>query len=250
MRNILILGGTTEASALAARLADLGETATLSYAGRTETPKAQPIPTRVGGFGGVAGLVDYIRVNNVTHLIDATHPFAAQMSRHAVVAAQEACIQLIACTRPAWRPVQGDLWICVPDIPAAVAALAGPPQHVFLALGRMHLDAFAAQPQHHYLLRLVDPPEVSPPLPQHQVIVARGPFAEADDTALMRDHRISIVVAKNAGGKGAAAKLAAARALHLPVVMIDRPALPARREATNVAEVLNWLDHAGTDLGV
>ncbi len=250
MHTILILGGTTEASALAARLADLGESATLSYAGRVESPKAQPIPTRTGGFGGIAGLADYIRTNSITHLIDATHPFATQMSRHAVLAAQETGIRLIAYTRPPWHPVPGDDWTRVPDIAAAVAALAGPPQRIFLALGRMHIDAFAAWPQHHYLLRLVDPPEIPPPLPHHTAIVARGPFTEAGDTALMLQHRITLVVAKNAGGKGASAKLAAARALSLPVLMIDRPAAPDRSEATNLQQVLDWLDHVGTDLGV
>jgi precorrin-6A/cobalt-precorrin-6A reductase len=250
MRNILILGGTTEASALAARLAELGETATLSYAGRVESPRAQPVPTRTGGFGGVAGLVDFLKVNNITHVVDATHPFAAQMSRHAVLAAQQAGVALVAFTRPAWRPVPGDLWTRVPDIPAAIAALDGPPQRIFLALGRMHVEAFAAQPQHHYLLRLVDPPETPPSLPHHTVVIARGPFTEPDDTALLHRHGITLVVAKNAGGKGASAKLAAARVLRLPVLMIDRPPAPERREANSLQEVLDWLDHAGTERGV
>jgi precorrin-6A/cobalt-precorrin-6A reductase len=250
MRNILILGGTTEASALAARLADLGETATLSYAGRVESPKAQPVPTRTGGFGGVAGLVDFLKVNNITHVVDATHPFAAQMSRHAVLAAQQAGVELVAFTRPAWRPVPGDLWTRVTDIPAAIAALDGPPQRIFLALGRMHVEAFAAQPQHHYLLRLVDPPETPPSLPHHTVVIARGPFTETDDTALLHQHGITLVVAKNAGGKGASAKLAAARVLRLPVLVIDRPPAPERREANSLQEVLDWLDHASTERGV
>jgi precorrin-6A/cobalt-precorrin-6A reductase len=250
MRNTLILGGTTEASALAQKLADLGETAVLSYAGRVDEPKAQPVEVRVGGFGGVAGLVDYIRMNNVSHLVDATHPFAAGMSGNAVQAAAITGIPLIALTRAPWAPVPGDDWARVPDIPAAVAALSGPPQRVFLALGRMHLAGFAAQPQHHYILRLVDPPESPPPLPQHSVIVARGPFDLAGDMALMEQHGVQRVVAKNAGGKGASAKLAAARALGLPVLMIDRPVLPHRAEAQTVAAVIDWLDHSGTERGV
>lgn len=136
-----------------------------------------------------------------------------------------------------------------------MAALAGAPQRVFLALGRLNLAAFAAQPQHHYLLRLVDPPEGPLPLPDATVVVARGPFAVADDIALLRAHRIDRIVAKNAGGAGAEAKLAAARALGLPVLLIDRTAAPARREAATVLEVLAWLDqgavdHDGTDRGV
>jgi precorrin-6A/cobalt-precorrin-6A reductase len=249
MRNILILGGTTEATALAQALAQRGDTAVLSYAGRVETPRAQPVPVRTGGFGGVAGLTEYLRINNVTHLVDATHPFAATMSENAVVAAREAGVPLVALTRPAWQPVPGDNWRSVPDIPSAVQAVAGESQRVFLALGRMHLAEFAAQPQHHYVLRLVDPPLGRLPLPQTTVIVSRGPFRVADDTGLMREHRIELVVCKNAGGDGASAKLAAARGLGIPVLMIDRPVLPPRREMHEVAEVLRWLDHSA-NLGV
>ena len=250
MRNILILGGTTEASALAVKLAGLGETAVLSYAGRVEDPRPQPVQTRVGGFGGVAGLTEYIRVNNVTHLVDATHPFAAQISGNAVLAAQGTGTPLIALSRAPWKPVPGDDWHLVPDVPAAVAALNGQARRIFLALGRMHLTAFAEQAQHHYILRLVDPPAEVPPLPHHTVIVARGPFDLAGDTALLKTHRVELVVARNAGGKGASAKLAAARVLGLPVLMIDRPLLPPRPEVQTVAQVIDWLDHSGTERGV
>jgi precorrin-6A/cobalt-precorrin-6A reductase len=250
MRKILILGGTTEAGALAVRLAERGETAVLSYAGRVEDPKPQPVATRVGGFGGAAGLADYICVNNVTHLVDATHPFAAQISGNAMLAAQDTGTPLIALSRAPWQAMPGDDWRFVPDIPAAVAALDGPSRRIFLALGRLHLAAFAAQPQHHYILRLVDPPVEAPPLPHHMVIVARGPFDLAGDTALLKGHRADLVVAKNAGGKGASAKLAAARSLGLPVLMIDRPQLPPRPEVQTVAQVIDWLDHGGTDRGV
>lgn len=248
----MILGGTTEAGALARAVAEMraqagaacGIAATLSYAGRVERPAAQPIPVRVGGFGGVEGLATYLRENRVTHLVDATHPFAAQMSRNAVAAAAMTGVPLAALTRPPWRAQPGDQWTCVADIAAAVAALAGPPRRVFLAVGRMHLNAFAAQPQHRYLLRLVDPPLEPPPLPDHVAVVSRGPFDTAGDTALLRDHAIDVVVAKNAGGTGAQAKIDAARALGVPVLMIDRPALPDRIELTTPSEVLKWLGHA------
>jgi precorrin-6A/cobalt-precorrin-6A reductase len=253
MSNILVLGGTTEASALAAVLAPLltkrGDDAVLSYAGRVASPKAQPIPVRVGGFGGVEGLVGYLREHGVTHLIDATHPFAARMSASAVVAAGRAGVAHIALTRPAWVPVAGDRWTRVADVDAAVAALGGPARRVMLALGRMHVDAFAGQPQHEYLLRFVDVPDRRPGLPLHHLVVDRGPFNVAGDRRLMEAHRIDLVVCKNAGGTGAAAKLGAARALGLPMIMIDRPALPARREVHAVADVVRWLDH-GADRGV
>lgn len=227
-----------------------GLPATLSLAGRVARPRAQPVPVRVGGFGGVEGLAAYLREHGITHLVDATHPFAAQMSAHAVAACAAAGVPLVALTRPAWEPGPGDLWTRVPDIAGAVAALAGPPRRVMLAIGRMHLAAFAAQPQHAYLLRLVDPPEAPLPLPRHHVVVDRGPFTKAGDRALMEDHRTDLVVAKNAGGSGARAKIDAARALGLEAVMIDRPLLPARAEVTSPEAVLDWLAHAGADLGV
>jgi precorrin-6A/cobalt-precorrin-6A reductase len=249
MPHLLILGGTTDGSALAAACAARGVAAILSYAGRTAAPMAQPVPVRVGGFGGVDGLAHYLAAERITHLVDATHPFAAQMSGNAVRAARIVGVPLMALTRPAWRPVAGDRWRHVLDIAGAVATLSGPRRHVFLALGRMHVADFVAQPQHRYLLRFVDPPPVPPPLPDHALVIDRGPFTLAGDRALMTAHGIDLIVAKNAGGGGASAKLDAARALGLPVLLIDRPALPDRAEVHDVAAVFDWLAH-DTDRGV
>ncbi|SDC37349.1 cobalt-precorrin-6A reductase [Ruegeria marina] len=250
MSHLLILGGTTEANALARAVAEAGLNATYSYAGRVEDPRAQPIPTRVGGFGGILGLADYIRANNVTHVIDATHPFAAQMSANACAACARTGTPLAALTRPAWVAGSGDDWRHVPDIAGAVAALDGPPQRVFLAVGRMHLQDFAAQPQHDYLLRLVDAPAGPLPLPKAEVVVSRGPFTREGDKALMEIHKTQLVVSKNAGGTGARAKLDAARDLGLPVLMIDRPVLPSRTELHDTGDVIRWLAHSGVNLGV
>lgn len=234
---------------MAKAVAERGIPATYSYAGRVENPRPQPLPVRVGGFGGVEGLARYLRDHAVTHVVDATHPFAAQMSGNAVNACREAGVTLAALTRPAWTAQEGDNWRHVADIDGAVAALSGAPQRVFLAVGRMHLEDFAAQPQHHYLLRLVDEPDALS-LPNCDVVVARGPFSEENDRALLQRLGIELVVSKNAGGTGARAKLDAARALGVPVLMIDRPALPQRTELSNVAQVLDWLDHSGVNLGV
>lgn len=244
MPNVLLLGGTTEASALARLLAARGVPTTLSYAGRTENPRPQPVPVRVGGFGGVEGLAAYLHAHRVTHLVDATHPFAATMSGNAVAAAERTGVPLLALTRPAWAPQPGVRWQYVADIDAAVAALAGPARRILLALGRMHVAAFAARPQHHYVLRFVDAPAEPPALPDHHLVVDRGPFTPERDQALMTAHGIDLVVCKNAGGSGAEAKLIAARALGVPVLMIDRPALPPRVEVTDPQAVLDWLDHA------
>ncbi|EPC02394.1 cobalt-precorrin-6x reductase [Litchfieldella anticariensis FP35 = DSM 16096] len=250
---VLILGGTSEASALASALTERSIPALFSYAGRVSAPKPQPLPTRVGGFGGVEGLAAFLADNRITHLVDATHPFAERMSRNAVSAAQRSGIRVIALTRPPWEPMAGDRWERVASVDAAVSALAGPPQRVLLAIGRMHLADFAAQPQHHYLLRLVDRPEAPPPLPHHRVTIDRGPFTLDSDLALLREHGVERLVCKNSGGDGAVSKLTAARQLGLPVVMIERPALPPRQEVHSAAAVLDWLGHNSdpdADLGV
>ncbi|GLS86525.1 precorrin-6A reductase [Cypionkella aquatica] len=246
MTRILLLGGTTEASLLARALAEAGGDAVFSYAGRTDHPVAQPLPMRVGGFGGVGGLVGYLRAENIGAVVDATHPFAAQMSRNAVEACGLAGVPLIGLERAAWAAEAGDNWLHVASIEAAIAALPDAPARVFLAIGKQNLSGFAAKP-HHYLLRLVDAPESSP-LPDCTVVLARGPFEVVGDKTLMLQHKISHIVAKNAGGAGAAAKLVAARDLGIPVILIERPALPARRVVGSVAEVMAWLSHA--DLGV
>lgn len=238
---VLLLGGATEAARMARALAEAGVDAVYSYAGRTEAPVAQPLPVRVGGFGGVAGLVAYLKAEGITHLIDATHPFAAQMSRNAVEACAATGTPLIALEREPWQAAEGDRWTHVPDLSGAVAALGQVPRRVFLAIGRQTLDAFAGAPQHHYLLRLVDPPTEPLPLPQAQAVIARGPFTVEGDRALLTDHRIEVIVAKNAGGAGAEAKLVAARELGLPVILIDRPWVPERPVARTVADVMAWL---------
>lgn len=251
MAKILVLGGTSEASALARTLADRGDDALFSYAGRTAHPVAQPLPTRVGGFGGIDGLAAFLKAEGITRVVDATHPFAARMSANAVAACARAAVPLVSFERAPWQAGAGDAWQHVPDLERAVAALPEAPARVFLAIGKQNLEAFAARPQHHYLLRLVDPPEGALPLPQAEAVIARGPFDAVGDTALLRAHRTDLIVAKNAGGTGARAKLEAARSLGLPVILIDRPRVPGRTILSRMEDVLHWLDHsAGAERGV
>lgn len=233
-------------NALAAR----GARATLSLAGRVARPKRQALPMRSGGFGGVDGLCDHLCQTATTHVIDATHPFASQMSANAVAACAKLGLPLIALVRPPWVPEAGDKWQSVPDIDGAVAALDQPGTSVMLAIGRMHLADFAPHPQHHYLLRLVDPPEESIPLPKRTVVLDRGPFTVEGDLALMRRHDIQIIVSKNAGGTGAVSKIIAARQLGRPVIMIERPSVPQRQQVYTVESVLRWLADHGAYLGV
>lgn len=250
---ILLLGGTNDAGLLARRLAECGVDTVYSYAGRTAVPQAQPVPVRVGGFGGVYGLVEYIHANKISHVIDATHPFAAQMSGNAVAACALAGTPLLALERTPWAAGAGDRWHSVPDVAGAIKALPQTPARVFLAIGRQNLDAFVPCGQHFFLLRLVDETPHQPLVNAH-AIISRGPFTYEGDLALLREHAITHIIAKNAGGEGARAKLDAARTLHLPVIMIDRPHIPARATAGSIEAVMNWLAEDGlaheADLGV
>jgi precorrin-6A/cobalt-precorrin-6A reductase len=239
----LILGGTGDANRLAEAFVKERIDAIYSYAGRTQIPLPHALPTRIGGFGGAAGLADFIRKERITHVIDATHPFAAEMSRHAVEACAATGVPLLALERAPWIRVEGDNWIEVADIGAAVAALPEQRARVFLAIGRQHIAPFAAKPQHAYLLRFVDAPEGALPLPDAEIIISRGPFTLEGDRDLMRSRNIEWLVARNSGGSGARAKIDAARELGLPVIMIARPALPERPRVESVEEVLAWLGH-------
>jgi len=245
MRRILILGGTTEARRLAGRLAERSDlTVTLSLAGRTAHPVAQPVPVRVGGFGGAEGLTAYLAREKIDLLIDATHPYAAVMAGNAAAAARSGGVRLLGLRRPPWVAVAGDRWSEVADTGAAVEALGAAPRRVFLALGRNELAAFTRAPQHVYLIRSVDP--VEPPLavPRASYVTGRGPFSAADDQALLVAHGIEIVVAKNSGGEATYGKIAAARALGIAVVLLRRPPLPEVPAVATVEEALAWIDHA------
>jgi len=243
MTRALILGGTGDANRLADALSRAQIDAIYSYAGRTRIPLPHALPTRTGGFGGAAGLAGFIRSEGITHVIDATHPFAAEMSRHAVDACAATATPLLALERAPWTRTPDDRWIEIADIAEAVAALPDAPARVFLAIGRQHLAPFAAKPQHAYTLRLVDAPEGDLPLPNAEIIVSRGPFTLADDRDLMRERGIAWLVARNAGSDGARAKIDAARELGLPVIMIARPELPERPRADRIEDVLAWLAH-------
>jgi precorrin-6A/cobalt-precorrin-6A reductase len=253
-KHILILGGTTEARELGQRLAARTDVAvTLSLAGRTASPLAQAVPVRRGGFGGIAGLAQYLCDNAIDALIDATHPYAPTISDHAHRAAAQTKVPMMVLSRPPWRALAGDRWTEVLDAHEAVRALGLEPRNVFLALGRQEIAHFASAPQHRYVIRSVDP--VEPPLavPHARYILARGPFEEAQEQALLLAHAIDVVVAKNSGGLATYGKIVAARTLGIPVLLLRRPPeLPAQRAAT-VDEAVAWLDHvlkAPADRGV
>lgn len=232
--HVLILGGTAEARALAGLLHGApprprGDTSpfrlTSSLAGRVAAPRLPPGEVRVGGFGGVQGLTRWLREQHVDAVIDATHPFAETISFHAASAAAEAHVPLLALRRPGWVPGDGDDWHAVASLEEAARALPQLGQRVFLTTGRMGLAAFAALDSLWFLLRSVDPPE--PPLPaRHRVLLDRGPFTLDGERALLREHRVDVLVTKDSGGAATAPKLAAARESGVPVVIVRRPPVP------------------------
>jgi len=227
-----------------ARRADLD--ITLSLAGRTMSPAALPVPVRSGGFGGAAGLADYLVRERIGALIDATHPYANIISANADAAARQTHVPFLALRRPPWSKTDSDRWTEVNDVRAAVETLGKMPRRVFVALGRNELAPFVDAPQHRYLIRSVDPIEPPLSLPQVSYITGRGPFNEADDKALLAEHRIEVVVAKNSGGAATYGKIAAARALGIDVIMLRRPAVPDAPGVDTVDEAVAWLDHALT----
>jgi precorrin-6A/cobalt-precorrin-6A reductase len=240
---VLILGGTTEASELARLLAaDPRFEATVSLAGRTMNPKAQPVRTRIGGFGGVDGLAAWLRQDATHAVIDATHPYADQISSNAVAACARLAIPLASIARPAWEPQPGDDWLQVASAEAAADALGPEPRRVFLTLGRLELGAFANAPHHHYIARTIDPPGNIALPPDLRLLVGRGPFDREAETALLTRENIDVIVSKNSGGLATYEKIEAARRLGIPVVMIARPNKPHGHAVENAAAAMTWLE--------
>ncbi|MFE0756893.1 cobalt-precorrin-6A reductase [Inquilinus sp. NPDC058860] len=244
-RRVLILGGTTEAAALARALAQAGEwEVTTSLAGRTRAPAALPGAVRIGGFGGADGLATYLRAERIDRVIDATHPFAATMSANAAAACDRLGVPMLRIERPAWTPAPGDRWIDVADATEAADWLTGAlpaGSAVLLTLGRQEVAPFKRCPALRFVLRSIEPPAAEDLSPDCLLLSERGPFTLDGERALIARHGIRGIVAKNAGGDATAAKLAAAREAAIPVVMIRRPALPATPAVPDIAGALDWL---------
>jgi precorrin-6A/cobalt-precorrin-6A reductase len=240
---LLILGGTSEASALARRLVDKPDVAPiLSLAGATANPAQAPIPQRIGGFGGAEGLAAFLRRERIGAVIDATHPFASRMSANAVMACRTTDTPLVILTRPAWTPLPDDRWTEVATIDEAVDTLGPGPKTVFLTQGRLQLAAFARAPQHCYIVRAIDRPAEIDALPGCKLILARGPFLLADEAALMRNEKVQALVTKNSGGCATYAKIEAARALRIEVIMVRRPPAPEAQTLHDLDAAMTWLD--------
>ncbi|MEX0267546.1 cobalt-precorrin-6A reductase [Leptolyngbyaceae cyanobacterium UHCC 1019] len=241
-KRVLILGGTGDAIELAARAAERpGVEVITSLAGRTRQPIVSSENTRIGGFGGVAGLVDYLREQQIDWLIDATHPFAAQISLNAAAAAAAMNIPHLMLIRPAWKPVAGDDWIEVDSNTAAAKVLSSLAQRIFLTIGRQELDAFAHL-NGWFLMRMIDPPLPDKPVPAGKVLLDRGPFSLENERSLLEKYEIGAIVSKNSGGTATYAKIVAARERQIPVVMVQRPPVPAGEKVADVESAIAWLN--------
>ncbi|HMF53005.1 MAG TPA: cobalt-precorrin-6A reductase [Edaphobacter sp.] len=241
---VLILGGTGEASELARRLADQSDLSIVSsLAGRVNQPKIPEGPVRIGGFGGVDGLISFLQNERIGAVIDATHPFAARISASAELACNRLGLPLIVFSRVPWAKQEADRWHVVLDTRSAAAYVAQTPGRVFLAIGRQQLDTFAACSNAWFLIRAIDPPDVSLP-PNTKLILERGPFHLEHELQLLRDHAIEYIVSKNSGGPATYAKIEAARLLGIPVVMVERPqkhSVPSINSVDGVLATLNRL---------
>ncbi|MGE0006699.1 MAG: cobalt-precorrin-6A reductase [Parvibaculaceae bacterium] len=241
---MLILGGTAEGRELAGLLAEAGYSAVTSLAGITSKPAEIAGETRIGGFGGAGGLAAYLAGERFSCVVDATHPFAAAISRHAKTAAQSCDLPLIRLERPAWRAGPKDRWIEVEDV-AAAAAAPPPGARILLTIGRKEMTAFLTRSDISGVARMIEPAGVEV-AGNWRVLLARPPFHVEKELCLLREHSITHLVTKNSGGEDTRAKLAAARTSGIPVIMIARPVKPEVPTAgdpvavmTLLAEVLN-----------
>ncbi len=242
MKRVLILGGTGEAARLVAHASALpGLEVITSFAGRVRQPVTPAGRVRMGGFGGTEGLIHYLREQQIDLLIDATHPFAAHMSQHAADAALACGVPHLMLVRPAWEPVEGDRWLSVESMAAAVERLPEVARRVFLTIGRQELAAFASLQDLWFLMRMIDPPVPDTPVPPGTLVLARGPFALDDERQLLQTYAIEAIVSKNSGGDATYAKIIAARERGLPVVMIQRRPLPAGEQVADVPQAMGWL---------
>jgi precorrin-6A/cobalt-precorrin-6A reductase len=236
---ILVLGGTGEARELADRLAGEGLEVMTSLAGRVSNPRLPAGRVRLGGFGGPQRLAGWLRENQVSAVVDATHPFAERISASAREACTSAQVPLLRLERPGFQEQPDDRWILVRDLDHAAEVLPAQGERVLLTTGRQGLAAFARVSQCWFLIRCVERPV--PPLPaHHQLLLDRGPYTVGGELALIDRYRIDLLVTKDSGGAMTQAKLAAARERDLPVIVVQRPAPAGTDTVTSVGQAMRW----------
>ncbi|WP_179956821.1 cobalt-precorrin-6A reductase [Amycolatopsis anabasis] len=240
MTGVLVLGGTAEARALAAALIERGIRVVSSLAGRVANPRLPVGEVRIGGFGGPEGLARWLTENHAKVVVDATHPFAERIGTSAVTGARLAGIPLLRLQRPGWQAGPGDDWHWVGSLDEAADTVERLGERVFLTSGRQGLSAFARLTEPWFLARCVDPPE--PPLPPKiEILLDRGPYHVEGESALLREHRIDVLVTKDSGGTMTSAKLTAARELGVPVIVVRRPYRPEAPTVSAVSDAVDWV---------
>ncbi|MEW1931160.1 cobalt-precorrin-6A reductase [Rhodococcus sp. NPDC079359] len=238
---VLILGGTTESRALAAALDTVqGIETVTSLAGRVAEPKLPVGETRIGGFGGPDALAVWLRDNAIDVVVDATHPFASTIAAHAEQATRATSVALLVLTRPPWTAGERDRWISVASLPDAASAIT-PGSRVFLTTGRQGVHHFSSVDHSWFLVRAIDPP--TGPVPPHMTLqLSRGPFDIDHESMMLAENRIDLLITKNSGGDMTRAKLDAARAASIPVLMVDRPTRTGSAPTVfDVAAAVDWL---------
>ena len=238
---ILILGGTAEARELAAALVAAGEVVLTSLAGRVSKPALPVGRVRIGGFGGADGLAEFLMANRIAAVVDATHPFAAQISTNAAAATARTGTPLLRLERPGWadHPLAGS-WTWVPDVPAAALA-ADAARRPFLTTGRQSLEAFLRWDDRPALVRVVEPPALTLP-DAWTLIISRGPYHYQEERQLMIEYSIDTLITKDSGGAHTEAKLEAAHDLALQVLIIQRPAPTGGvTTARTVDQAVTWI---------
>jgi len=243
-KKLLILGGTGEAAQLARQIVKtFGDRldVVISYAGVTGHQPDLPCNVRVGGFGGASGLIEYLKETNITHLIDATHPFAEKISMHGYIAAQSLELPHLIFTRDEWQARPGDQWLDAMDMETAARHVADFGVKTFLTIGIKELTVFKGLTDVALVVRLMNEPDDKLPLARYEYIVARPPFSVESERQLIRDRQIRLIVAKNSGGSATSAKLEAARLEGVPVIMVRRPPQEPVGCTTDIDEACQWL---------
>jgi precorrin-6A/cobalt-precorrin-6A reductase len=243
MKRLLILGGTGDAQQLAAATQHISElTVISSLAGRTQQPALPHGQVRTGGFGGEQGLIDYLRDHQIDLVIDATHPFARQISENAAAAVGFLGLPFLIFERSAWQSTPADRWLEVPDHITAAELLPNLAQRIFLTIGRQEVSKYAHLTDLWFLMRSIDPPDPTT-MPPGELLLAKGPFQIAAEQELLMKYHIRAIVSKNSGGSATYAKIVAAQELGLPVIMIQRPPAPQGDRATSLEQAIEWLQN-------
>ena len=242
VKKILIIGGTNEGNILASFLENHNFEYIISYAGIVEEVYKKTFRKRVGGFGGKTGILDFIKKNKITHVIDASHPFSIKISVNTFNVCESCNIPIVNFTRKPWAEKKGDNWIKVRNFEESVNHLKGKAKNVFLAIGKKNLHVYKKYSQHFYLLRVINNNNITNFFPNQKYITYDPSYNVKEEVKVLKNYKIDVIVSKNSGGELAYCKIVAARKLKIPVIIIARPKSLNLKKVYNLESVLRWLD--------